>query len=192
MGKREEQKLERRQQILDVSLNYFVTRGYHGTTIRDIAKEVNMSVGLMFHYFESKEVLYTELLKYAAQGSSFTQQMSFENQTPLTIFSKISEMIFDSFTTYPQSTNYFLLVKQALSATYLTEEMQEIIKSMNAINAFVPLIEAGQQLGEIKDGEPLALSMAFYSAIQGIAESLVCFPDLPIPKAEWIVAILKK
>ena len=60
---REEQKTQRRQLIITKALELFVKKGYSETKIGDIAKASNMSVGLMFHYFESKEQLYAELVK---------------------------------------------------------------------------------------------------------------------------------
>ena len=60
---RQEQKEERRQKILMTALTLFVQKGYADTKIADIAAAVPMSTGLMFHYFESKEVLLTELVK---------------------------------------------------------------------------------------------------------------------------------
>ena len=38
-----------------------------------------MSVGLMFHYFESKEQLYEALIKIGAEGANAPQEMNFEN-----------------------------------------------------------------------------------------------------------------
>ena len=56
--KRQEQKEARRQEILYVALDLFVKKGYAATKITDIAEKASMSVGLLFHYFESKEKLY--------------------------------------------------------------------------------------------------------------------------------------
>lgn len=37
-----------------------------------------------------------------------------------------------------------------------------------------------------------ALAGCFYSAIQGVAQTYVCFPDIPLPQSSWLVDILKK
>ena len=66
---RKEQKEEKRNAILITALNLFVTRGYYETKITDIAEAVPMSTGLLFHYFESKESLLTELVKMGAAGT---------------------------------------------------------------------------------------------------------------------------
>ena len=57
---RKEQKEQRRIDILYKGLELFVNKGYKATKITDIADELNISVGLLFHYFKSKEDLYYE------------------------------------------------------------------------------------------------------------------------------------
>lgn len=42
-----------------------------------------------------------------------------------------------------------------------------------------------------RPGDPLTLSVLFYSSIQGFAEVLANRENLTIPKKEWFLAILK-
>lgn len=65
---RNEQKEKRRQEILNSGLDLFIHKGFTATKISDIAKKAKMSVGLLFHYFKSKEHLYEELIKFAMSG----------------------------------------------------------------------------------------------------------------------------
>ena len=58
MKTRKEHKEKRRQEIICAALELFVSKGYAATKVTDIAERVNMSTGLLFHYFESKEKLY--------------------------------------------------------------------------------------------------------------------------------------
>jgi AcrR family transcriptional regulator len=46
-----------RERILETSLQLFRTHGFDETTMRDIAKEADMSLGAAYYYFESKEAL---------------------------------------------------------------------------------------------------------------------------------------
>jgi len=48
---------ERREAILDASVRLFAMKGCDGTAIRDIAREVGVTEGLIYHYFGSKEQL---------------------------------------------------------------------------------------------------------------------------------------
>ncbi|ANZ23854.1 transcriptional regulator, TetR family [Rhodococcus aetherivorans] len=54
---------ERRRQILDRSAQLFATKGIAATTIREIADEVGVYSGALYHYFPSKEAIVTELIR---------------------------------------------------------------------------------------------------------------------------------
>ena len=69
---RKEQKEQRRIDILYKGLELFVKRGYKNTKITDIANELNISVGLLFHYYKSKEDLYYELVRLGVEGTNKT------------------------------------------------------------------------------------------------------------------------
>jgi len=75
MGNRAEQTEKRRPRILSSSLDLFVYKGYHGTTVRDIAKRSEVSVGLLFHYFPTKQAILEELLKTAEEGLDLTKTL---------------------------------------------------------------------------------------------------------------------
>jgi len=53
---------EKRQIILVTALELFANKGYHETTISLIAKEAEISKGLIYNYFESKESLLYEII----------------------------------------------------------------------------------------------------------------------------------
>lgn len=56
----------RKQEILDGAIKVFARKGYDKTTIADIAKELNISQGLCYRYYPSKEEIYDAALeKYA-------------------------------------------------------------------------------------------------------------------------------
>lgn len=62
-----------RQQLYQIAIRLFASGGYEATTLRDIAKQAGVSVGLLYRYFPSKQAvvlaLYDELsAEYAAQA----------------------------------------------------------------------------------------------------------------------------
>lgn len=61
----------RRQQLLDVAARLFRERGYHVTSMREIAHEVGMLSGSIYYHFPSKEELllavYEEGLRHIAE-----------------------------------------------------------------------------------------------------------------------------
>ncbi|HOY37691.1 MAG: TetR/AcrR family transcriptional regulator [Bacteroidales bacterium] len=59
----EEIRRERRGLIMDTALRLFAEKGYHQTSISQIAREAGMSKGLMYNYFDSKEALLGEIFQ---------------------------------------------------------------------------------------------------------------------------------
>jgi len=51
------------EQILLAALECFVEKGYHGTSVRDIAKRAEISVPGLYHHFPSKIVLLEHLME---------------------------------------------------------------------------------------------------------------------------------
>ncbi|MBO8172044.1 MAG: TetR/AcrR family transcriptional regulator [Bacillaceae bacterium] len=50
---------KRREQIIEAAVQLFISKGFHKTTTREIARESGFSIGTLYEYIESKEdVLY--------------------------------------------------------------------------------------------------------------------------------------
>ncbi|NMO23036.1 TetR/AcrR family transcriptional regulator [Pyxidicoccus fallax] len=68
-----EQGLETRQHLYETSLRLIAARGFDETTLRDIAQEAGVSVGLLYRYFPSKRAivlaLYEELSARYAEAA---------------------------------------------------------------------------------------------------------------------------
>ncbi|MBN1180951.1 MAG: TetR/AcrR family transcriptional regulator [Bacteroidales bacterium] len=58
----EEIRKEKRKLIMDTALQLFAEEGFHSTTISMIAKKADISKGLLYNYFESKEILLKEIM----------------------------------------------------------------------------------------------------------------------------------
>lgn len=56
--------LERKREILQVSLELFMKNGYENTSIGDIVKKVGVAQGLFYYYFKSKEEVYQATLEF--------------------------------------------------------------------------------------------------------------------------------
>ncbi|MGN0624294.1 MAG: TetR/AcrR family transcriptional regulator [Oscillospiraceae bacterium] len=193
MSTREEQKEQRRQLIIFKALELFTKKGYSDTKIGDIAKAANMSVGLMFHYFESKEKLYEELVHMGAEGTNIPLDMDFEN--PLDYFSGFLKTLFQYAKEQPWVFYMFVLMSQARRSDGIPPHIKEVAMSVNQVEQSAEIIAAGQKYGYFRDGDPYALSFAFWSSVQGIMEQLAVSPELiekeQLPETDWIIDIIR-
>lgn len=60
---RQQQALERREQIVETALRLFAQQGFDGTSTKQIAQAAGITEGLIFHYFATKADLLTAVLE---------------------------------------------------------------------------------------------------------------------------------
>jgi AcrR family transcriptional regulator len=186
---RGEQKEQRRKQILFCALDLFVKKGYTATQIIDIANAANISTGLLFHYFESKEKLYIELVRMGFQG---TQTVNMVNGTePIEFFTDFVKALFKYAKEQPWTAKMFVLVQQAQNKDGTPQEAYAIAKKVNTIEYTVEIIRKGQENGTIKAGDPATLSKAFWYCIQGIMTQYAIDGSMPLPEPDWIVDVIR-
>lgn len=191
MTTREKNKEKRRWEILYAGLDLFVNNGYSATKTSDIAKVVNMSEGLLFHYFSTKEKLYEELVQIGMDNSK--EWLDESLSSPLDFFGQLTEQILFTLKEAPQKGKFFVLMAQALRSSSTPQGVLNILAAQeNRYEQTVRLIEEGQRKGEIRSGDPKALAYAYWCSIQGMAEQIAISPQTPFPKAEWFVGIIEK
>lgn len=185
---RQEQKEAKKKAILVTALDLFVTRGYYETKITDIAKAVPMSVGLMFHYFESKEQLLLELVKMGYMATNSTDKLA--DVPPEQYFDTFLNGLFAYAKDEPWVFNMFILMNQARRVG-MPEEARAIALSINQIEKSAKIIRKGQKTGVFRKGDAKLLATCFWASVQGIMEEMASNPNMKTPKVEWIVSILK-
>ena len=190
MGTRDEQREKRRKEILRAGLDLFISKGYAATKIKDIAEAVGMSVGLLFHYFGSKEALYEELIRYGISGPAGTMAQS--NMEPLAFFELAAGQIIKYIKDEPFVAKMFVLMNQTYYSDSVPQGVKELLKDFDIYTPTVLLIKKGQTNGSIREGDPMALSIAYWCAIQGIAEQYAQNPGYPLPESNWIVDIIRR
>jgi TetR/AcrR family transcriptional regulator len=192
MVTRQEQRERRRQEILGEALRLFVRKGYAATKVSDIAEAVGMSTGLMFHYFDSKEKLYEELVKLGVEGPmGMVGAMAAEGDA-LSFFEGAAAGIMGFLRDEPAMADMFVLMGNALMDEAVPEGARTLLAGFDVHTPTAEIVRRGQREGTIREGDPVALSIAFWCAIQGVAEELALNPDMPCPDSAWIVDIVRK
>lgn len=77
-----------RQELLNKSFELFAQKGYAAVTMRQIAEEIGVSTGTLYHYFPSKESLFEQLVEYISYQDTAEQNIA-ELGTPETLSEKM-------------------------------------------------------------------------------------------------------
>jgi AcrR family transcriptional regulator len=88
MGRRETAARDKLNRIIEAATVAFAEKGFHGTTIPDIATSANVGAGTIYRYFDNKEDLVnavfieskTKLMLYLAEGFHGTVEQAYEAQ----------------------------------------------------------------------------------------------------------------
>ncbi len=66
LSRKERELVQRKKFIMDVALNLFSEKGYHQTSMNEIAQKAEFSVGTIYNFFINKEELYKAMINEKA------------------------------------------------------------------------------------------------------------------------------
>ncbi|OZI12009.1 TetR family transcriptional regulator [Bacillaceae bacterium SAS-127] len=182
----------RSEQILQAAAQVFARRGMAATKISDIAKEAGLSHGLVYHYFKSKEEIFTTLVKKASESSiDIIQQANQHQGTSLQKLQWMTERMIESIGS-GEEVLLFLIMIQASTSDVVPEEVKEMLKVSSPVEATAPLIIAGQKEGEIIQADPIQLTVTYYALIQGLAINKIQWQECPMPDPMMVINIFRK
>jgi AcrR family transcriptional regulator len=184
-----------REKILDTGLLLFARKGLAATGVTEIAKEAGMSLGLLYHYYASKEELFSALVHMAIQGAGEALE-AFKEDTldAAEQIKKISCMVCGVLQRENKTAYYFLLLIQAGLAGAFPHETGGNMR--NAFDVGAPfailqnIIRTGQAQGTVKAGDPWQLSQLYWAAFQGLCLYKITMRSFLPPAPEQLSGIL--
>ena len=179
--------------IRNAGLKLFATKGLTATSIVDISELAGISTGLLYHYYPSKEDLYAELVMTAVTGANAAVSKIAEmSLSPGEKITRLTEEMLDGIRKDEVIAHFYVLMPQVFLNKIVPEKTKLSLKE-----AFLPIeiikdiIVAGQCSGEVRKGNPAALSSLFFSSITGLCiYKLIMGKRFVLPKADMITAIL--
>ncbi|MHA6534296.1 TetR/AcrR family transcriptional regulator [Paenibacillus sp. BAC0078] len=189
----DEMRLVTIEKIKQSGLHLFARKGLAATNIKEIAKNANVSLGLIYHYYESKDDLYLALTNEAMDKSAHVAEelnrMNVGAGEKLKAFTEI----FLNAVNKEDGIYYFILISQ-LSETNNDEENKKLLdRKLQSIQNLALIVQEGQGSGECVDGDAFQLAATFISATQGIASFKLMFGDkFQIPTKEILMRTLLK
>jgi AcrR family transcriptional regulator len=148
----------RMEEILARAAELFYEKGYHATTIEDVAREVGMLKGSLYYYIRSKEdLLYELLLGIIVKGVEHASKAIEGVTDPTERLEKAVEAQIEHIIQNQTYVGLFLHEFDTLSGKRQKRIQEEMVKYQTI---FVDTIEEGQKLGQFVGSDALLLTDA--------------------------------
>ena len=183
---------ERRRHILDVSVLVFARQGLAATKIADIAAEGQMSQGLIYRYFTSKEEIYAAVLERAMQSTLSIGREALEREgTPLSKLRWLLQYIIGGLWSRSEFALVVqdMLLNQAMPQEIRAPALEQAIAFQQIIYRLIVEAQAAGQVSS--SNNPLELTMLVGACIQGLTTQKMYLPDAPAPDPEIILRMLQ-
>ncbi len=160
---RERNKQRVTQRIISSASELFKTRGYHPTTMDDIAEKAEISRGTLFNYFPSKEALLLPWGQEILEEQIQPQLMAYLSTQPATwlVFQFLFTKMSDNMREYPDVIPAF--VREAAKSYHPAPTGSA---GLDVQQIFTQVLRYGQARGEIRTDLPLGNMASYLSALQ--------------------------
>lgn len=152
----------KRERILDAALGLFAERGFHGTSVPEIAEAAGVAAGTIYRYFESKEHLVNALYQAHKRQLGHALSDAFPWNAPMR---EQLRQVWARVVAYgEQNPRALAFLERHHHAPYLDDESRRIEAQLHAMG--VAAIQAAQSAQSVKEGPP-DLIIAFLFGVYG-------------------------
>lgn len=144
--------------ILRTALHLFTTKGYFNTSVHDIRRSADISIGSIYHHFGSKEAIAAALYDDLVQKmTAEIEAIKAEHRTAHDCCRRVVERLFELTATEPDLMLFILHAKH-----------QEFMPSIQPICSSRPfilmkeMVEEGMAAGEIENIDPTIAAAALF------------------------------
>jgi AcrR family transcriptional regulator len=182
----------RREELLRAAARVFAKKGFAHAKISDIAAEADLSHGLVYHYFDSKETIFAAIVD--SMMSHVDAELDADEARPP--IERIRQSIERGRDRCQHKPEIGRLVAQAMLQGSVSEVIQErLISHVKRLRQrMVGMIADAQEAGEIDaDADPGELASALVCLMRGMSIRMPGMPGLPfpLPSTDTILHLLR-
>jgi AcrR family transcriptional regulator len=177
--------------LLQAAERVFSDRGYHATSIRDIAREAGFSVGGVYQFFASKDELYLRVVEEQWDHFFTLLNDALTADTTERRLLGLTEGMFRAFEERRGFFKLFLSERGRLSAAFTGEIAQRVGERTRKLRALiVDLMRTGVQEGLLQPVPPDMLASAFMGIVHNcIFEAMASGAQRPGRPATAVLAL---
>ncbi len=162
-----------KQKILSAAMELFIKKGYHATTIDDVAKHGCISKGLLYNYFKGKEELLATMVRNRIEELIQVMEAARSIKKPADQLKYIVERAIENVLQKPDVFRFYLHLQTQPEADQVLKKYSKLLKE-EAARQFELQCEMFEKLG-VK--EPRQRSLYFSSVLQGIMLMISTYPQ---------------
>jgi TetR/AcrR family fatty acid metabolism transcriptional regulator len=165
--------MTREKVIIDAALKVFSTKGYASTRMADIAREADMSYGLVYHYFENKEKLFDAIVEDWWTG--FYDELEMLKKSDMSTEEKLVEIIRYILKVYENKPNQISIFVTEVSRGFVYHADSKGKDKFNKLFSLCQdIMSEGQQNGFLrKDIQANYLTYLFLGSIDTFLSVLI-------------------
>ncbi len=192
--KNEQMRTETIKNILESASAVFAVKG-RAATMTDIAEKAQISQGLAYHYFKSKEEIFATLIKQVAEAGGGAAQRV--NQVQGTPGQRLTMLITNMLEVSRQNPGISQIMYNALEDENTPADLRAIVQrnGKELQGAIRQLIVEGQATGEVVKDDPDELLVALVAFVRGLIKRAEMLDPkdakFHFPEAKIILRIFK-
>lgn len=151
--------MDTRDMILETAFVSFLENGFKGVSLNEILRKTTMTKGAFYYYFDSKEVLISEVIKkyfFNFISSNIDELLSIEGSTidkipqAIEAISSIEQRVKEISPSIRNIRDYLMLLQQALQ---INETLREgyLLSINKAKQSLIVILEQGQCNNDIRN-----------------------------------------
>lgn len=162
----------RKDMIRIEALKQFAAKGFAGTRIKDIAQAAGMAQGLMYHYYQSKDAIFSDIIEDALDklNEVSIHVKNMDTSAKDKILFAIREL-YKEIETNERFKQTCCLVAQAENTTVIPEDAKILIGEKRDLpyKITAEVMKQGQKEGSVVEGNPHELAILFWTGIDGLS-----------------------
>ena len=172
----EEMRNATKEKIQAAAMELFARKGLAATNVQEIADTADISIGLLYRHYKTKEELFYELVDFAHKGLMELNLRLQSDASPRELIKQIIKEVYNDLAVNNDFINLMILLTQAVLQREEGSKLSGLLdQDYIMIQALAGLIRLGQEAGEFRRGDPYEMSVFFFSAVQGLAISKKAF-----------------
>jgi AcrR family transcriptional regulator len=172
-SRREREKAQRREDILQAARDVFFERGIHHATVDEVAEQAEVSKGTVYLYFDTKETILAHLLLEGLEKLVADLEAAFASAGLHSAPDRIRRLAAAYLKFYQSYPSYFHLMsafdrgrfQEAIASELYS---QVLSRSLRGLEWLVRAVEQGRSEGTLNTSDPRAAASVMWAGLNGV------------------------